>query len=443
MITGVSSSEGKAAHSTQHLPDTRLHGRWLLIAQVGFVALLATVVALNILMLPDFYASQFTPHIVQALHRIGLSPTVYALVNLLESVIPTLTYLAMGCLIFWRRSNERMALFCAVMLVTFGGVAANPLDDATGGGAMPQPMASITLLRAVVHLLVVAGQVSIVVFLYLFPTGRFVPRWTRWCALLALIYWFANVFFPTQIPAQLSSSQSPWILVFWMVGVIAQVYRYRRVSTPVEREQTKWVVFGSAIAFSIVAVPSVLEALPLIKVNDAAFSNPPDVQSALAGMLISATWVVAVQVIPIFIAIAILRSHLWDIDIIINRALVYGLLTALLAALYAGLTIGLQALSEVITGQASQPPVVIVASTLAIAALFQPLRRRLQTVIDRRFYRRKYDAAKTLAGFSTTLRSQVDLNELQAHLLAVTQETMQPAQVSLWLREPEQRRHGD
>ena len=136
--------------------------------------------------------------------------------------------------------------------------------------------------------------------------------------------------------------------------------------------------------------------------------------------------------IPISIAIAILRSRLYDIDTIINKALVYGLLTAVLALLYFGLIFTLQFLFQRMFHQNNAFAIVI--STLAIAALFQPLRHRLQKIIDRRFYRRKYDAARTLAAFSATLRSEVDLNQLSEQLVAVVQETMQPVHVSLWLR---------
>ena len=206
-----------------------------------------------------------------------------------------------------------------------------------------------------------------------------------------------------------------------------QVYRYRRVSIFRERQQTKWVVFGLVMALGGFALFLIIGNLFL----------PPDLlNSPVAGAFIPTTVTNGLLLfIPISIAIAILRSQLYDIDTIINKALVYGLLTALLAAVYAGLIIGLESLVGLFSRQGAQP-LVIVVSTLAIAALFQPLRHRLQQIIDRRFYRRKYDAARTLAAFSATLRSEVDLSQLSEQLVAVVQETMQPVHVSLWLRPP-------
>jgi hypothetical protein len=142
----------------------------------------------------------------------------------------------------------------------------------------------------------------------------------------------------------------------------------------------------------------------------------------------------AIMLLPLSIGIAILRNQLYDIDRLINRTLVYGLLTVLLGAVYAGLVLGLQSLLGGLLHQTSA--IAFVISTLAIYALFQPLRRRIQALIDRRFYRRKYDAIRTLAAFSATLRNEVDLATLSDHLVAVVQETMQPASVSLWLRPP-------
>src|SRR6266704_4334983 len=138
--------------------------------------------------------------------------------------------------------------------------------------------------------------------------------------------------------------------------------------------------------------------------------------------------------IPLSLAIAILRYRLWDVDVLINKTLVYGLLTGTLVAVYAGCIVGLQALLQGLFHQTSE--IAIVVSTLLIAALFHPLRQRIQLVIDRRFYRRKYDAARTLAAFCATLHQEVDLNELSEQLVAVVQETMQPSHISLWLRPP-------
>jgi hypothetical protein len=138
--------------------------------------------------------------------------------------------------------------------------------------------------------------------------------------------------------------------------------------------------------------------------------------------------------IPAATGVAILKYRLYDIDILINRTLVYGSLTALLALVYIGGVATTQAIFRVLTGQQEQPQLAIVVSTLVIAALFTPLRRRIQSFIDRRFYRSKYDARKTLEAFSTKLRDETDLNALSDDLVGVVRETMQPAHVSLWLR---------
>jgi hypothetical protein len=142
----------------------------------------------------------------------------------------------------------------------------------------------------------------------------------------------------------------------------------------------------------------------------------------------------ALVALPTAIGTAILKHRLYDIDVIINRTLVYGLLTALLVAVYFGGVATTQAIFRALTGQEQQPQLAIVVSTLMIAALFNPLRRRIQAFIDRRFYRRKYDAAKTLEAFSAKLREETDLDALNAELVGVVRETMQPVHVSLWLR---------
>ena len=193
-----------------------------------------------------------------------------------------------------------------------------------------------------------------------------------------------------------------------IVGAVASVVVRYRSSRGVEREQMKWFVYAAALPL---AAP-VGDSLPEI------FSN----------VLFS----VVLIAIPTAIGIAILRYHLYDIDLIINRTLVYGSLTATLAALYFGAIVVLQRLFVLLTVQ--QSTLAVVASTLLIAAMFTPLRRRIQSFIDRRFYRRKYDARRTLEAFSATLRDEMDLDSMSDDLVAVVKETLQPAHVSLWLR---------
>jgi hypothetical protein len=403
----------------------RLHGRWLLLARVGWIVVTVTLVILNLIALPDTYGAYFifTPQMLQDLHRLGFSPSLYSMLLILEQAPIQLVYLALGLLLFLRRSDDRMALFCAFVLVTFGNVL--PLYDFTNGSIVPS-LATNPFLRVVALVLFGAGEASIVILFYLFPSGRFVPRWTRWGALVVVVYWLAVVFFPA-LPSNAGGVTTYFIPLCLLSAAVAQVYRYRRVSTPRERQQTKWAVFGFALAILIL----VLYAL-------AGFLVPPSIQHAFQNdpMLanLNPVFPVALLLIAIFLAIAVLRSRLWDIDIIINKTLVYGLLTALLAGIYAGLVLGLQALLGGLFHQTNA--IVLVVSTLAIAALFNPLRRRIQQIIDRRFYRRKYDAARTLAAFSATLRDEVDLERLHEQLVAVVQETMQPASISLWLRPP-------
>jgi hypothetical protein len=198
-----------------------------------------------------------------------------------------------------------------------------------------------------------------------------------------------------------------------------------------QRQQTKWVAYGIALFCLVVVVGyGLMFFFP-------ALTEP----SSLYPLVFNVVGNFAQLLIPLSFGLAILRSRLWDIDILINRTLVYGTLTLLLTAVYVGLVIGLQALLRGIISQDNS--VAIVISTLIIAALFGPLRQRIQAIIDRRFYRRKYDAAKTLQAFSAQLSKEVDLGQLSERLMAVVQETMQPASISLWLcRSPQGKRAG-
>ena len=210
-------------------------------------------------------------------------------------------------------------------------------------------------------------------------------------------------------------------LTIYGATIFSQIYRYKRVSTFVQRQQTKWIVLGVTVAvLSYLCILLIGVLIPSIDNN------------ILFNAIWSIIFPIALIPIPLSIGFSILRYRLYDIDLLINRTVVYGTLTVLLALIYFGLIFILQYLLRGIISQNND--VAIVVSTLAIAALVQPLRHRIQRVIDRRFYRRKYDAAKVVEAFSATLRNEVDLDQLSEHLITVVRDTMQPAHVSLWLR---------
>jgi hypothetical protein len=427
-----SSKRAASSHQPNTNP-TRLHGRWLVIARVVWVVVVVFSLNMFVASLPAYFAQletvcagvtcvysygQLTPGTAQALQNLGLSTGGYAASILALAIASALVYFGVAGVLFWRRSDDWMVMLVSLFLVTFGvNFSAQGLIAANQQTALNVPLTILTVM----------GWVSLNLLLYLFPDGQFVPRWTRPLAVFVV----ANNILLNVYPDAFSTFP-PWVIgAIFLInggsGVVAQIYRYVRVSGPVQRQQTKWVVFGLAAT----AVVILGRLVPLLIFPSLSTSSSPYF------LLSTYVYPPGLLLIPLTLGIAILRYRLWDIDIIINRTLVYGTLTAILALVYFGLVIGLESLVHLFTGQAGQSPIVIVASTLAIAALFQPLRHRLQRFIDRRFYRRKYDAAKTVEAFSTTLRSEVDLGQLREQLLNVVQETMQPAHVSLWLRSPE------
>jgi hypothetical protein len=431
--------ETTISRSSRGAEGTRLHGRRLVLARGVWVAVVVFTLSIFLLSLPAYFAQlqtvcvsdtcvyaygQLTPGTAQALQNLGLSIGGYAVSILALITASTLVSFGVAALIFWRRSDDWMVMFVSLFLVTFGvnfSVQAQAILVTNGQTAWYWSL----------NMLIGLGWASLSLLLYLFPDGRCVPRWTRPLAVFVV----ANNIFLSASPVAISTFPA-WVLgTIYLVnggsGVIAQIYRYVRVSGPVQRQQTKWVVFGLA-ATSLVILGRLVPLLIF-----------PSLSASSSPYFLVSTYVYppGLLLIPLTLGIAILRYRLWDIDILINRTLVYGALTGLLALVYVGLVVALQALFKAITGQVGASPLVIVISTLAIAAWFQPLRRRIQKIIDRRFYRRKYDAARTLAAFNATLRNEVDLSQLSEQLVAVVQETMQPASVSLCLRTPSQERN--
>ncbi len=277
-----------------------------------------------------------------------------------------------------------------------------------------------------------------VFYLLLFPTGRLPSRRWRWLAWLTVAFILLGVILSAFSPGAYLGSLGPirnplgiegftnlYKALLYTVSpllfaavALSLLMRLRR-AVGVERQQLKWLAYAAAIF----AMGIVLIVIPLAIDTPLWFEWVGEAIFTASGAAIT-----------ISIGIAILRYRLYEIDILINRTLVYGALTALLAVVYFGSVTATQATFRALTGQQEQAQLAIVVSTLVIAALFNPLRRRTQGFIDRRFYRRKYDAAKTLEAFSAKLRDETDLDALSDDLVGVVRETMQPAHVSLWLR---------
>lgn len=423
-------------HAPTHIPssherhpeaNTRLHGCWLLFARILWLALVVFTLSVCIASLPDYFTElqtvcrlaacsygQLSPDTVVALQHFGLAVGSYTTFMFALNIVIALVFFGVGCLIFWRKSDDWMALLFALGLV-MGGMTFVIATVASSHSAWQLPIQFVGELLFLSFFLV----------FILFPNGRFVPRWTRWLlvvmTILSVIFLKVFVFFTNPFTAPLWIAV-PLVLLFFSLYaglVIAQIYRYRYVSNLLQRQQTKWVVYGLTVN---------------IVVFVAGFWPTLFFPRSLYPLVQNTVFICTMLLYPFTIGISILRYRLWDIDVLINRTLVYATLTASLTLVYVGSIIVLQYL---LRGLTQGYDVAIVGSTLVIAALFQPLRRRIQQTIDRRFYRRKYDAARTLATFSATLRSEVDLNQLYEQLVAVVEETMQPTFVSLWLRPPE------
>jgi hypothetical protein len=224
----------------------------------------------------------------------------------------------------------------------------------------------------------------------------------------------------------------PLLPLCMLASALSLVLRFRR-SGGEERQQIKWIAFSASV---VVIVYLITMAVSLLSPAGSWFAENAPIWLDL----LQYTALMSLSVVPIAVGFAILKHHLYDIDLLINRALVYGSLTATLVLVYVASVAALQAALRVLTGQEST--LAVVASTLAIAALFGPLRRRVQALVDRRFYRRKYDAAKTLEAFSARLREETDLDALGEGLVGVVRGTVQPEHTSLWMR-PEASRKAE
>jgi hypothetical protein len=390
-------------------------------ARVVCAALALAAVALYATAVPARYAQLLMPCIAGRcapgqVVMVGASGAYVGALVALDAAF-ALTYVAIGLLIFWHRSDDWVALFVCVSLVLWGVTFTHSMTAlAVANPSWFLPVASTRFL----------GAALITLFFYVFPDGRFVPGWARWLAVVWIVsqapayFWPASTLDFNYWPTWLYYSVSMGFLGV-MVGL--QVYRYREESSAAQRRQTKWVVYGIGLALA-----------GYLMVLLAGFVTTA--QPGTAGYVLYAGALNASLLpIPISIGIAVLRDNLYDIDVLINRSLIYGALTGTVVALYTCCVFAMGWLARGLLGQQDNS-LEIVVSTLGVAALVQPLRQRIQRGIDRRFYRRRYNAARALEAFGGATRHEVDLERLGAQLVSVVERTMEPAHVSIVLLGP-------
>jgi hypothetical protein len=414
-------------------PQGRPPPSWLGPLRALWLVVVLGIIVLYLWGMPTYYMSllrlcveepcisdaQLTPETFHSLQAAGVSLRFYALYDTVLSLFFVLPFWLIAGIIFWRRPVEPVALFVSFVLVTTSVL----LIEAFSAVALLDP-----LLAVIVTLVEAIGWVAFATFFYIFPDGRFVPSWTRIAAAGWIIYqalYVLATFTSFGLPWLTPGIQAVLLLILFGSCLYAQLYRFRHASGLVQRQQTKWVVFGMTTTISAL----LLTGLPPVIIPG--LGETGSLYDFVADLLVF----LALWLIPLSIGIAILRYRLWDIDLLINRALVYSVLTVALGLVYGVSVVLLQYLFRMVTGQ--ETDLTIVASTVSIAALFSPMRHGIQLSIDRRFYRQRYDAQQTLAELARTLRSEIDLESLQSELTRVIETTMKPEHVTIWLRKPE------
>jgi hypothetical protein len=437
---------------------TRLTGRWLTAARAAWILIVVPAVALFVSAIParveelrlvaadaELALRELPAGPLRSIVTTLLAPDRYAAQVLALEAALAIGLTCTAVLVVRRRPDDWMAMFGSLAFVTFGVCTGAPLDALVAA----QPVWAFPV-RCAQSL----GVAMAPLFMYLFPTGRFVPAWTRWMAVIWAVWAVVSPFVaasPFSLPnlrmhvviggpssaagstaaGDPSSTLSVLAVLCFTVclstGALAQLYRYGRVSGPIQRRQTKWIAFSVAFAVVGYAAFALLRlALP---------PRPePDASTTVFGLVSGPIFQVVLLLIPLLVLFSIARYRLWEIELLVNRALVYGAAAGMLGLAYLGSVALFQEGLRVYAGDVSGLAVAV--WTLALAAVFHPLRQRLQAAFDRRFHRRKYDAAQTLAAYTATLREEVDLGRLNGELLAVVRQTMQPAHASVWLRPP-------
>ena len=361
-------------------PPAMLRGRQLLVVRLAWIALATLAVGLFVASVPVAYwefrslcegaecnfLHRLSPGDEKVLKGWGLSPGFFATYTVLQGIVLALGYWAIGAILFWKRSNHRLGLYASIMFVTYGATGSLfvlELADAYPRWHMP------------VEVLVFVADASWFAVFCIFPDGRFVPRWTRWAAGVWVAHSLCQtVLYNTPFGTKNWPLVADFLLTVSLVGslVLAQIYRYRRVSGVLARQQTKWVVFGLAVLLVVFVGWFLINEI-----------RPQSATSKMLFLLVGDPILyLALLSIPLSMGIAIWRYHLWDIDFIINRTLVYASLSGLLATVFAFTDQLLQYLLF-FTIRVEQSRIATFASLAVIAVVFQPLRQRIEIIVNR------------------------------------------------------------
>lgn len=412
------------------LPGQSLHGNGLLFARLlsGAVVIASLVLFVNALPARLLWLENLGTDAQAVLAQsTSLSPATldrftraFPWIALAIEIGVMLLYSLTAALIYKRRSEDWLGLITAAGLASFALHITPTLH--TWMGDDPVHILIGSLAKGI-------GLGLAFLFLYLFPGGYYSPSWIRLFFLLWIgwvVLWLIN-------PASVFSFRDPYtisvqgfiaLMAWWGIGVFSQIYRFAFVAGPVERQQTKYITFGvTIVALGYIIYVPLREAMANLA--------QPELAQIVFQMIAPYVYLIMVGAIPITIAFSILRYRLWDIDLIIRRTLIYSVLSASLVVIYLLIIFSLQLL--VFGWMESLPSYVFAGSTLVVVALINPLRRRIQDAIDRRFYRSKYDAEQALARFATLARDEADIHRLSSSLVNVVQEVLQPEQVGLWL----------
>ncbi len=404
-------------------------------ARLGWLAAAALTLTIFLIGLPARWTDLNSGSILatdyaEALDRLGLSVRFLASYIMGIEVVFAVALMAFGVLLFARKSDDWMVLFVSFALLAFG---LSMSDFAT----------SLRELHPAWHIPVLVHRAlawsSVVISICLFPDGRFVPRWTKGFAVVSLLFALSWIVAPPPTRKPDLKELNDFIpflgLIAWFgAAALAQLQRLRGTRDQAQRRQTKWVVYGfAAMTLTLAAMWLPIIVLPVLR--------SPGIPSLFWELLVVPVSLGSFALMPLAIGVSVARHHLWDIDRLVSRTLGYGALTVLLAGIYAISVLALEQIFRGVLGDivpteaAGTSNLAIVSSTLIVAAFFNPLRRRIQAAVDRRFYRTRYDADLALKQFGGTIQQAFGLADVSEAVLDVVEDTVQPVETSIWLRD--------